>query len=220
MKTFVSAAVAALLATTATAQSGSGDFFTESWGAMVYAYDVPFTYETTYYSGIGPYYSDNIFTSIDDTMHFEEYGFVFNFYATASIGIIFGDYTVNEDVYNLIVEAEADVLSITPYKQVMWFQRPVSNMQENGVSEIHAWVGGAYQVATGEAFVSYTENAYTGIGDLWNSGSWTERPSYSGDGSYESNWEDPLYTVNVVDYLPTGVQDYITEYEIYTAQLF
>ena len=219
MKSFVSGAVAALLATTTLAQSGSGSLFDESWGSLIYAYDVPLTYETTYYSGIGPYYSDNIFTGIDDTMHYEEYGFLFSFYATGYIGMIFGDTTAGTDVYNLIVEAEVDVLEITPYKQVVWFQRPVSNMMENGVSEIHAWVGAAYQVATGEAFMSYTESAYTGIGDLWTGGAWTERPSYT-DASYPSSWDDPIYHVNVVDYLPAEVQQWITEYEIYSAQMF
>lgn len=55
--------------------------------------------------------------------------------------------------------AEADVLKITAYKQVMWFARPLSQQLAGNAAEIHAWIGAAYQVATGEAYLSYEENA-------------------------------------------------------------
>ena len=145
-----------------------------SWGTFVWAYTVPLEYQTTYYSGVGPYYSSAIFTAIDDTMHYEEYGFNFDFYATASIGMYFGDTASDSDYYYLSANAEADVLSVTPYKQVVWFQRPLANLETNGSPNPHAWIGGAYDVEIGDAYVYYEENAYTGVGDLWSGGAWVK----------------------------------------------
>lgn len=124
MQRIISTAIAALLLVSANAQSGSGSMpATTSATAyqFVWSYDVPLIYETTYYSGIGPYRSTNIFKNIDSSMHYEEYGFDFNFYATATMGIHLGDVKTATDYYYLAVSTEADILKITPYKQVTWF---------------------------------------------------------------------------------------------------
>jgi hypothetical protein len=219
-RTIVSLAVAALLATsTLAAISASGSCGSSSAYYCGWAYDVPLIYETSYYSGIGPYYSDNIFTSIDDAMHYEEYGFDFDFYATFTASIYLGNVVTGDDYYMLSATAEADVLKITPYKQVMWFARPLAQQMAGNAAEVHAWIGAAYQVATGEAYLSYAENAQTGYGDLWSGGAYTVLTPYS-DSTYESSWDDPVYTVNVIDYLPSNVANYITEYQLYEQQLF
>ena len=220
MKKFVSAVFTALLSSTASAwlSSNSGSY-PYSWITFEWAYNVPLTYETTYYSGIGPYYSPNIFKAIDKTMHYEEYGGLFSFLAKGSWGIVLGDITTKSDYYYWNGNAEVDILNSTAYKQVTWFQRPVSNLVANGVSAMHAWVGGAYQVATGQAYLSYNENSYTGTGNLWASGTWTARPAYT-DTTFLETWKDPTYTVNVINYLPTAFQTYITEYQLYETQLF
>lgn len=100
-KMIVSLTAAALLATSALgfvstngASCGSSTAYYCYW-----TYDVPLIYETNYYSGIGPYYSSNIFTSIDDTMHYEEYGFDFDFYATFEVSIYVGDVASGSDYY-------------------------------------------------------------------------------------------------------------------------
>jgi hypothetical protein len=152
-------------------------------------------------------------------MHYEEYGFDFAFYGVFTLDFYLGDVSPDSTYYFASVAAEADVLKITPYKQVVWFQRPVAEMMNGGSSTPHMWVGGAYQVATGEAYLSYEENAYTGVGDLWNAGAWTVLyPDV--DTTYLSSWDDPVYSVNLVDYLPSNFQTYITEYQLYEQQLF
>jgi hypothetical protein len=221
MRKIVSAAVAALLATGTSAWTGStsGSIFSSTSMTLDWTLDVPLEYETNYYSGIGPYYSDNIFTDIDDTMHYEEYGFDFDFYAQVGIYFYMGDISPDSTYYFVAAFGEADVLQITPYKQTVWFQRPVAEMMAGGSSTPHMWVGGAYQVATGEAYLSYEENAYTGVGDLWNAGAWTVQYPDT-DTTYLSSWDDPVYYVNVIDYLPSNFQTYITEYQLYEQQLF
>ena len=206
MKKFVSAAVAALVPTSVTSflttDSGSWTF---GWIIIEWAYDLPLTYSTNCYTGIGPYYSDNIFTDIDETMHYEEYGVHFDCSATASLGIVLENY------YSyFIANAEAAALSATPYKQVVWYQRPLSNTMENGVAKAHAWIGGAYEVTTGKASIYYDENAHTWSGSLWNSGRLMERPP-STDTTYQNSWYDPIYNINAVDFLPPSLANYFTE---------
>lgn len=76
MRTIISAAIAALLSTVSIAQKGGNSFGTSTYECY-WTYDVPLVYETNYYSGVGPYYDSTIYTSIDNSMHYEEYGFDF-----------------------------------------------------------------------------------------------------------------------------------------------
>jgi hypothetical protein len=219
MRTIISSAVAALLATATQAQVYGNSFGTGTSYECYWSVDIPLQYETNYYSGVGPYYDDTIYTSIDDTMHYEEYGFDFSFYGVAEFGCALGDVTTTSDYYYLNVIGEADVLKITPYKQTVWWTRPLAMQEQGNTAAVHAYVGGAYSVTTGNAYISYDENAGTGYGDLWTGGQWTYLDAYT-DTTYLSNWDDPVYTVNVVDYLPSNIAQYLGEYQLYEQQLF
>jgi hypothetical protein len=169
---------------------------------MILTIDVPLMYETNYYAGVGPYYSSDIFTGIDDTMHYEEYGFDFQLYGTAEIDLYFGNYGVS-DYYWFGAVAEADVAKLTPGKVCVWFQRPLAAMQSSGTASIHAWMGAGYDFEVGSAFVSYVEAASTGYSDLWTATYWTQSPASSGD--FEYTWDDPVYYVDLVSYVPANI---------------
>jgi len=61
--------------------------FTYVW--LTVTWDLPLEYYTFYYAGLGPYHHNEvdipIYPDLDDTMHFEEYGFEFDFYGTVTL---------------------------------------------------------------------------------------------------------------------------------------
>jgi hypothetical protein len=95
---------------------GAGDMFN-----ILFNYDVPMYVTTTYYSGNGPYYSSDIFTGIDSSDHYEEYGVLYSLSADASLDFVIGDSTDGSAYYYFSIAANADILDITPYKQVIWW---------------------------------------------------------------------------------------------------
>jgi hypothetical protein len=132
----------------------------DSWNIQV-SYDVPTYWTSTYYSGVGPYYSSNIFTDITDEYHYEEYGFLFYTGASAGIDFVIGDTTTGDAGYYFSMVANADLLEITPYKQVIWFQRPLAAVMNGNSPSTSLWMGGAYEAKVGNAYVSYEEDSAT-----------------------------------------------------------
>jgi hypothetical protein len=70
-----------------------------------------------------------------------------------------GDVSTSSDYYYLGTTARANIFSVIPFKQAIWFQRPLAEMENTGSSNPHTWIGGAYDAAIGDAFVYYDENA-------------------------------------------------------------
>ena len=94
---------------------------------------MPLAYQTFYYAGVGPYheydkYENQIFIDmypdLDDTMHFEEYGFLMSLKGYASLSIWLGGYLTNSAFYYVSFNGEADVLSFVPWIQIFLFTRP------------------------------------------------------------------------------------------------
>ena len=82
---------------------------------------------------------------------------------TGYVALGFGD-TNNADVdYYVEFDGTADVFTLVPYKQILFFTRLTE-----ASGGLHAWVGGAYNFEIGSAYISYCESAYTFDSDIWS----------------------------------------------------
>ena len=227
MKSIAVAALLGLIKTASAACAGTwyaNDCDTSFGGSfeIQYGWEVPLLYGTTYYAGKGPYDSDVVFTNIDDTMHFEEYGFTASLDIHAYSTFSFYDQS-SSPVYQFTIGGHADVFDITPYKQVLWWQNFMEDLINSQSFATHVWVGGAYEVSFGAAYIYYVESALTQGANVFEeldtqTSWWNTYPA----GSYENTWTwyDTYYTVDVIDYLPQDVQDMVGEEEYYNKQLF
>lgn len=53
----------------------------------------------------------------------------------------------------------ADILTIKPYRQTIWWTRFLGHLIDTGSFVAHAWVGGAYDFEFGSAYISWCETA-------------------------------------------------------------
>jgi hypothetical protein len=100
-----------------------------------------------------------------------------------------------------------------------------------------AYVGGAYELAFGEGFISYSEWAGNYWTNVWEeidgsgSGWWWGVDAYdvySGNGiasnnadvSTENTWEDSTWRFDVIDYVPANIANNAGLVELYEQQLF
>lgn len=127
-------------------------------------YTLAVGYGSGYQSGKGPYYDDEIFTDsvdgvdgIDESHHYEEYSFAGDVYAQTYLTMYFG--TLNQPVYAFTIGGNVDAVTITPYKQVVWFQRGLSELIGGEDYSTHVYAGGAYEVKFGQAYLWYVESA-------------------------------------------------------------
>jgi len=98
-------------------------------------FTVPFTYNTFYYSGAGPYheYDTNLnqqalllYPDLTPSMHFEEYGFAATMGVTGALQLYLGGSAASPTTtsyYFLSINAEIDFFQIVPYKQIFFFTR-------------------------------------------------------------------------------------------------
>jgi hypothetical protein len=100
-----------------------------------------------------------------------------------------------------------------------------------------AYVGGAYEVAFGEGYISYDEWAGNYWTNIWEeldgsgSGYWwgadalawwmgNGAPTNNADVSTDNYWEDSTWRFNVIDYLPSNIADQAGLVELYEQELF
>jgi hypothetical protein len=96
-----------------------------------------------------------------------------------------------------------------------------------------AYIGGAYEVSFGQAYIGYCEFASTyytnvfadaGSGSWWNYASATS--SYLGSSITSTRadasncWTDSTYTVDVIDQLPSNIADMAGLVELYSEEIF
>ena len=191
----------------------NGFYITTTW-------DIPFDYYTFYYAGVGPYHEDinviNLYSDLTAAQHFEEYGAAIELYGKITFDFIFGNVATPDYIFT--VEGEADIFTIVPYKQILFFTR-IQDVVSQGTA-FHGWMGGAYSVDVGSAFMSYCESSYTGSSDLWTGTYWTNDPAGSVSPSYQSCWDDPTLTVSLMQFVPNNYQQYIGEVELYQQPIF
>jgi hypothetical protein len=212
-----------------------------------FGYDNILEYFSTYKAGEGPYYdTDNSGTDLYDgeltsAHHYEEYGWTITHWVDAYFNFGIGTVPSNADVWTFEIHANIDTFSISPYRQILWFTRPLAGFIDNGIFDMEAWVGGSYDVSFGSAYMSYCEIAYTGHADLWPnifSGAntwWMPTPAwttsfagygvfmpaaYSSEANHENCWDDSTYRANVADYLPANIADKAGLVKLYSQRLF
>ena len=225
------AAIACLLGLATAVQVDQSDYYyslnTNSYLQAYYNYGYGMWYTTTYHAGPGPYYDTTIFTSCDDTYHYEETGF--NAYFSPYTGMMFQFIDGNgNDLYWMEVGVEADVLDVTPYKQAVWWQRGLSYIQNGNPYETHAYAGGAYEVIIGNAYVFWGEEMAVWGSEVFdalaNSNAfWQYTTPAINYNMFDNSWADPYTMVDLTDYVINnvpGIGDYVGAYEIYQSQLF
>ena len=127
-----------------------------------FGWETPLEYMTTYHAGEGPYYVSNVFTNIDNTMHYEEYGLNFAFIGKAWFMAVLGSENSNTEAYLLRIGYEADLIkNLSPYRQAIWFTNFLSNIAAGNDAEQHLWLGGVYSFNIGQVFVFYEESLQT-----------------------------------------------------------
>ena len=102
---------------------------------------------------------------------------------------------------------------------------------------MEAYVGGAYELAFGEGFISYYEwaaNYWTSIWDelFGTSQGWwwyadaadyyagSGAPSGNADVSTANYWEDSTWRFQVIDHVPSDIADHAGLVELYSQELF
>lgn len=95
-----------------------------TWSSIQTAYNVNLKYYTTYEAGEGP---AGMFTwGIDNTQHYEAYGFTVDFRADLSFSFWFGADSTTETTnsnYIYVLTPTVDIFSITPYRQWVWWTK-------------------------------------------------------------------------------------------------
>jgi hypothetical protein len=139
---------------------------TPNWLVITPSYKFPLWYGTTYHSGEGPYYSKNLFTSMTKADHYEEYGFLVNNTFAAAINFDIG--TTGSEVYSYKLGINIDLLTLNPYRQVVYWSRPYGEYLANGAASQSTFVGGASQIDVGHAYLRYCETMTVGSTNLWS----------------------------------------------------
>jgi hypothetical protein len=176
-----------------------------NWLAISVSYKFPLWYGTTYHSGEGPYYSKNLFTSIDKNMHYEELGFLVNSSFAATIQFDIG--TPLSEIYEYKFKANAELLTINPFRQVVYWSRPEAEMINNGAASQNTYVAGAYQIDIGHFFLKYCEGVSTGATNLWEAidGTTPYWNQYGASyGQYSTCWKDSVYNIDLATKLPSS----------------
>jgi len=118
MKRILASTLLALTAQAAWYNQASTNLITSTYFDIDYDYNVALDYTSTYNAGEGPYYNSAIYTALDNTMHYEEYGFDTNLWAEFEIDFIVGNSRWEWDVI-----LTADVFDYKPYRQTVWWTR-------------------------------------------------------------------------------------------------
>ena len=161
MKSLTLAAIAALLGSaSASWYSYSNIMYFGTYSFIEMDEAINFVYETTYFAGDGPYYGGAIFADLDDTKHYEEYGF--RTYLNGDVGV-----TINiEEYWQVGFWGNADIFTIHPYRQAIWFTKVLAEIVSGNTPAFHLWAGGSYDIEFGSLYISYTEAASGGYEDL------------------------------------------------------
>jgi len=83
------------------------------------------------------------------------------------------------------------------------------------------YVGAAYDLEFGNAYMQYCEGAYTGLGNVWSASYWTNVYAPAGQTVKETNcWADPELLVSLDMLFPSSIASLVGEVQIYEVKLF
>mmetsp|Transcript_14616 Transcript_14616/g.14240 ORF Transcript_14616/g.14240 Transcript_14616/m.14240 type:complete len:159 (+) Transcript_14616:226-702(+) len=140
-------------------------------------------------------------------MHYEEYGLELAIQGEIFAWIKIGG--TDKDVYYFKWLLEADFINFEPYKQIIFWQRPISTFFNSTyqVMEYNAWLGASYDLKLGSIVLSYEESLAIGgqnllgmlTDNLADTGFWWWLSAGIDDDENTNEWDDPFYTLEISD---------------------